>query len=174
MWPFSKSKEEQSFSPSVMGEGRAVLPSFSENVHPLKQRFDIEVDSWCFGLESLNDLPLPQVVFKVVRELRPLLKEAIEQGYAFDIRVLSEKLFFATKKTVPKKELTFALLAILPDPETLNIEQKTTFAVIVAQVEVTEGGAVERVRQRWNLGDRAIAKQRSATSLHPVRAENPR
>lgn len=155
MWPFRKKSDELgegTFSPAVLGSSSTRTPSFTEAPHPFQRKFEIEIESWCFGLEQLKEPPLPQVLFKVIRELRGVLLGAIEAGYAFDIRITAEKLFFAAKKTVPQKEILFALLAILPDPESLPVEQKRIFSVIVAQVEMVEGGAVQRMRQRWNLG----------------------
>jgi hypothetical protein len=149
MFGFFKSKPRdlsKAVSPAVLrsnSSGQAL-----QSVHSYKKKFDYELNSWCFGLEKLGEEPLPQVVFRVVREFRTIFAEAIASGYVFDIDFAARKIFEASQKVVPLKEIAMAFVAILPEPENLPLDQKRVFTLILAQVELSHAGAVDRVRQR--------------------------
>jgi hypothetical protein len=144
------STKPKGIAPSVLGAAKAA-PVFQEPEHPMKRKVELEVDSWCFGLENLGEDPLPKVVFTIVRELRFVMAEAVSNGFAFDINSMADKLFYSCKGVVSRKELLFALIAVLPEPQTLSEDEKRIFAMIIAQVEASEGGAVKRVQQRMGI-----------------------
>ncbi len=148
--------------PAVLGAGQ--VARFQEQDHPFKREFDLEIESWCYGLTRLSETPLPKVVFCVVRELRPMLARALASGYVFNIQSVADRIAIAARGSVEQKAIAFALLAILPEPGTLPLEQKRLFATIVAQVEASHGGAVDRVRQRMSRADQAPANQNSAAN----------
>jgi hypothetical protein len=149
MFGFFKSKpKEQSnaVGPSVLQSDTSRLSL--QSVHSYKKKFDYEVNSWCYGLENLGEAPLPQVVFRIVREFRPIFAEAINTGFVFDIDQAAKRIFEAAGKTVPLKEIAMAFVAILPEPEQMPIEQKRVYTLVLAQVELHYAGAVDRVKQK--------------------------
>ena len=149
MFGFFKSKPKEiskAIGPSVLkpDEPRLSLQS----VHSYRKKFEYELNSWCYGLENLGEVPLPQVVFRVVREFRSVFAEAITVGYVFDIDYAARKICEASKKVVSLKEIAMALVAVLPEPESLPVEQKRVFTLVLAQVELSHAGAVNRVKQK--------------------------
>ena len=148
--------------------------SHLQTVHPFKKKFDYELNSWCYGLENLGETPLPQVVFRVVREFRPVFAESIATGFFFDIDQVAKRLFEASQKAVPLKEIAMALVAVLPEPEKLPVEQQRTFSLVLAQVELTHAGAVNRVKQRIQPINLATpVKAQSTDSARPAQAAPP-
>jgi hypothetical protein len=145
---FKSKRGEKSYAvgPAVLNSDSSQLIALQD--HSFKKIFEHEVNSWCYGLENLGEAPLPQVVFRVVREFRSVFTQAIEQGFVFDIDQVARRIFSASGQAVPLKELAMALVAILPNPEKLPVERKRTYALVLAQVELSHSGAVERVKQR--------------------------
>jgi len=149
MFGFFKSKPivpSKAIGPSVMQSDTSRLTL--QAVHPYKKKFEYELNSWCYGLENLGEVPLQQVVFRVVREFRSIFSEAIATGYVFDIDVVAKRIFKSSQEVVPLKELAMALVAVLPEPEKLPVEQQRVYSLVLAQVELSHSGAVDRVKQR--------------------------
>ena len=167
MFGFFKSKPKE----PTNAVGPAVLQSDNSRlslqaVHTYRKKFEYELDSWCFGLENLGEEPLPQVVFRIVREFRPIFAEAIASGYVFDIDYAAKRIFEASGSVVPLKEIAMAFVAILPEPENLPTEHKRVFTLVLAQVELNHAGAVDRVKQR--LQAVTTAKDQAKDSARPT------
>ncbi len=133
-------------TPAVMSPDSSQLVKIEQ--HPFKRAFEREIDSWCYGMEKLGEVPLPQVVFKIIRELRAVFEEATKQGYVFDIDFVARRLYESSGKIVPLREVVFALVAVLPNTESLSNDEKRTYALTLARLERSHSGAVDRVKQR--------------------------
>jgi hypothetical protein len=136
--------------------------------HPFEKAFRLEVDSWCYGLANLQETILPGVVHRVIKELSPILKKSLEEGYALSISEAAQALEVACGKVVPEKEIAFALIAQLPDPKVLNATGKEVFALIIAQAERKYGKVVQRVKEKFQLEKSNIRGKAAVTVSSPV------
>lgn len=119
----------------------------------VKDRFDeiftIELDAWCYGISTYPGEVFPGLIHRVVKELGLTFREAVRHNYAFDIIDTATKLSKAGKYLIDEKEITFAILAQLPNPLTLDEDQQYILANLIDQVEQTYGGALERLQRKW-------------------------
>ncbi|MCB0354566.1 MAG: hypothetical protein KDD64_13615 [Bdellovibrionales bacterium] len=119
----------------------------------IKNRFDevfaIEVEGWCYGIQSYPGELFPGLIHAVVRECAPSFKAAVEHNFVFDILELSKRFSRAAKYLVHEKEICFSVLAQLPNPSHLNEDGQFVLAQIVDQVEQKYGGALERLQRKW-------------------------
>jgi len=174
MFGFFKSKPaapSKAVGPSVLQSNNSRVSI--QSVHFFQKKFEYELDSWCYGLETLGETPLPQVVFRVVREFRSVFADAINHGFVFDIDLAARKIAEASSNVVPLKELAMALVAILPDPEKLPIEQKRIYALVLAQVELSHSGAVNRVKQKLHQVPAPTEKDPTEDSARQAQATPP-
>ena len=126
--------------------------------------FEIEVEGWCYGIQNFPGEIFPGLVHAVIKELKPSFKAAIEHDFVFDILAISTKISKAAKYLVHEKEIAFSILAQLPAPYDLAEEQQFILAQLIDQVEQQHGGALERLKRKWqyNLDKRKEAKAKEA------------
>lgn len=128
----------------------------------VKDRFDeifeIEIEGWCYGIQNFPGEIFPGLVHAVIRELQPSFKAAIEHNHVFDVLEISTKFSKAAKYLVHEKEIAFSILAHLPMPTDLQEEGQFILAQIIDQVEQTHGGALERLRRKWQHEARKVTK----------------
>jgi hypothetical protein len=111
--------------------------------------FEIEVDGWCYGVQNFPGEIFPGLVHAVIKELRPSFKAAIEHDHVFNLIEISRKFSKAAKYLVHEKEIAFSILAQLPTPFELTEDGQFILAQLIDQVEQTHGGALERLRRKW-------------------------
>lgn len=120
---------------------------------PIKNKyneiFEIEVDGWCYGLANFSGEITPPIVFRVIGELSPSFRAAIESNVVFDLLDVATRLSKAAKYLVKEKEIAFAILSQLPSPTSLDEDGQFILAQVVDQVEQAYGGALERLQRRW-------------------------
>lgn len=112
--------------------------------------FEIELKCWCLGLQRCQSQVDRSVLFKVIKQFAPVLREAVEHLYVCDVLDTARKLVVAAKCRISEKEIAFYILSHLPAPTELNREQADTLIQIVDQVEQSYCGAVKRMEQKWN------------------------
>jgi hypothetical protein len=112
--------------------------------------FEIEIDGWCYGLTNFPGEVSSGLVHRVVNELTDVFLAAIEHNYVFNILSVAERVSKAAKYLIDEREITFSILAQLPNPTTLNEDQKFVLAQIVDQAEQAYGGALERLEKKWS------------------------
>lgn len=119
----------------------------------VKDRFDevfeIEIEGWCYGITNFPGEVSSGLVHRVIRELTDVFFAAITHNYAFNILSVAERLSRAAKFLVDEREITFSILAQLPNPIVISEEQQFILAQIVDQAEQAYGGAVERLERKW-------------------------
>ncbi|MCB0335857.1 MAG: hypothetical protein KDD62_06110, partial [Bdellovibrionales bacterium] len=111
--------------------------------------FAIELKAWCYGIERYPGEVYPGLVHAIVRELGPIIQEAIVNHYAFNILETAETISKAAKYLVHQKEVAFSILAYFPLPGTLDEDAQFVMAQIIDQVEAEYGGALERLKKKW-------------------------
>jgi len=123
----------------------------TREVHPYEKTVIFELNSWCFGLEQLGEKILPGVVHKIVKEFAPLSNESINHVYAPNLLEIAQRLSVSSGGVVSEKEIAFAFLANLPQPQDLSREEKEIFTLVVLPVERKFGKAVKRIQERFQL-----------------------
>jgi len=121
---------------------------------PIKDRYDemfeIEMDGWCYGLANYGGEIEPAVVFRVIYELTPAFKTAVESNFIFDVLDVSTRFSKAARYLVKEKEISFVIISNLPSPNTLDEDGQFVLAQIIDQVEQAYGGALERLQKKWS------------------------
>jgi hypothetical protein len=128
---------------------------------PVKNRYDevfqIEIEGWCFGLTNYPGEISPQIVHRIIRELASGFQAAIEHNVVFDINDIAVQFSKAARFLVHEKEISFAIIAQLPNPGTLLEEQQCVLGLVIDKVEQVYPGALESFYKRWQLGVREAA-----------------
>ena len=119
----------------------------------VKDRFDeifeIEIDGWCYGVTNFPGEVSSGLIHRVIRELTDVFLASIEHNYVFNILAVAERISKAAKFLIDEREITFSILAQLPNPVLLTEDQQFILAQIVDQAEQAYGGAVERLERKW-------------------------
>lgn len=127
----------------------------------VKDRYDeifaIEIEGWCYGISTSPGEIFRGLVHRVVKELNPSFRVAIEHNVVFDIIDISKRFSKAAKFLIHEKEVAFSILLQLPNPQTMTEEQQFVLAQIVDRVEQTYGGALDRLQKKWYAERRAAA-----------------
>lgn len=121
--------------------------------------FDIEVEGWCYGVQNFPGEIFPGLIHAVLKELRPSFKAAVESDYVFNVIEISQRFSKAAKYLVHEKEIAFSILAQLPTPYEINEDGQFILAQLIDQVEQTHGGALDRMRKKWQHLAEAEKKQ---------------
>ena len=119
--------------------------------------FQIEMDGWCFGITNYPGEVSPQVVHRIVRELASSFQAAIEHNVVFDIPDLAAKFSMAARCLVHEHEISFAIIAQLPNPATLREDQQCVLGLVIDKVEQKYPGALETFYKRWQIGVKEAA-----------------
>jgi hypothetical protein len=127
----------------------------------VKDRYDevfkIEIDGWCYGVANYPGEVFPGLVHRVVKELGPSFKEALEHNVVFNVIEISQALSKAAKYLVNEKEIAFGILTQFPHPSILDEDSQFIMAQVIDQVEQTYGGALERLHKKWGFEKRKAA-----------------
>jgi len=128
---------------------------------PVKDRYDeifaIEIEGWCYGISTFPGEIFRGLVHRVIKELNPSFKAAVEHNVVFDILDISKRFSKAAKFLIHEKEVAFSILLQLPNPLTLDEDQQFVIAQIVDKVEQAYGGAIDRLQKKWYAERRAAA-----------------
>jgi len=111
--------------------------------------FEVEMDGWCYGFSHFTGEISPALVHRVIKELAPAFRTAIERNYVFRLIPTAEKLAQAGGSVVSVKEIVFSMLANLPAPYELDEEGQFILAQIVDQAEQAYGGVLEHLERKW-------------------------
>ncbi len=128
---------------------------------PVKDRYDevfkVEMDGWCYGISNFPGEIFPGLIHRVIKELSPSFKEAIEHHLVFNVIETSQKFSKAAKYLISDKEIAFSILSQLPNPVGLDEDSQFVLAQVIDQVERTYGGALERLQKKWGWEKRQAA-----------------
>ena len=111
--------------------------------------FEIEIDGWCYGITNFPGEVSSGLVHRVIRELTDVFRAAVEHNYVFNLLNVADRISKAAKYLIDEREITFSILAQLPNPVTINEDQQFILAQIVDQAEQAYGGAIERLEKKW-------------------------
>ena len=128
---------------------------------PVKDSYDeifkIEMDGWCYGITNYPGEIFPGLIHRVIKELSPSFREAIEHHLVFNVIETSQKFSKAAKYLISDKEIAFSILSQLPNPAALDEDAQFVLAQVIDQVERTYGGALERLQKKWGWEKRQAA-----------------
>jgi len=111
--------------------------------------FEVELRSWCYGLNRVHEKVDRSVLHKVIKEFAPVLREAVENLYVCDIIETAKELITAAKCKGMEKEIAFYILSHLPSPDEVSSAQADVLTEIVDKVEQAYGGAFKRLEKKW-------------------------
>jgi hypothetical protein len=128
---------------------------------PVKDRYDevfqIEIDGWCFGIANYPGEISPAIVHQVLRELGIGFHVAIEHNVVFNIVEIAAKFSQSARYLVHEKEISFGIIAQLPNPHLLDEEHQCVLGMILDKVDQVYPGALDFYYSRWKIGGRKKA-----------------
>lgn len=128
------------------------------NSNSFGELFDLELKTWCHGLSQVNERVEVAVLRNVIREFAPVLKEAIENHYLFDLIDVTRKLIHASRCRVTEKEIAFYILSHLPLPSELHDSQVKILKQATQNLEQSYRGANARLEKKWLADERKNLK----------------
>ena len=111
--------------------------------------FTTEIEGWCHGIAHYPGEIYPGLVHRIIRELGPSFRIAIDHRITLNIIELSKKISEAAKYLVHEKEVAFSILLQLPRPDDLDPAGQTVLKQILATVEPVYAGANARLERFW-------------------------
>ena len=115
-----------------------------------QDKFDTEIQAWCYGLEKYPGEVYPALVHAVIKEMSPHFLLAVKKGIVFDPAKIAERICQSARYLVHDKEVVFSILARLPKPDSLHSQAEVaTLTEIVKEAEKTYEGTIERMKKRW-------------------------
>lgn len=117
--------------------------------------FPVEVECWCYGMTNFPGQLYPKLVHRVVREMSPIFKAAIDSCYIFDLLDTAKKLSDSSGQVVTEKQAVYAILANLPMPHELDEDALNTLGQIIDQAEKFYGGVLEQMEELWKRENKA-------------------
>lgn len=111
--------------------------------------FQVELDGWCYGFSHFSGQVSSALVHRVIKELAPSFRTAIERNYAFDLLKAAAKLSRAAGCMVDTREVVFSMLANLPAPYDLDEEGQFILGLIIDQAERAYGQVLEHLERKW-------------------------
>lgn len=128
---------------------------------PIKDSYDevfkVEMEGWCYGISNYPGEIFPGLVHRVIKELTPSFREAIEHHLVFNVIETSQKFSKAAKYLINDKEIAFSILSTLPNPSSLDEDAQFVMAQLIDQVERAYGGALDRLQKKWGWERRQAA-----------------
>lgn len=128
---------------------------------PVKDSYDevfkVEMEGWCYGIANYPGEIFPGLVHRVIKELGPSFREAIEHHLVFNVIETSQKFSKSAKYLINDKEIAFSILSTLPNPSVLDEDAQFIMAQIIDQVERAYGGALDRLQKKWGWERRQAA-----------------
>jgi hypothetical protein len=128
------------------------LPSGPKNP-PVKDGYDrifeIEVESWCYGLRHFPGPHGTGLVHRMIHELAPVFKTALAHNLVFNIFEVARRINHAAKHLVEDKEAVFSVLAQLRNVFSLNETEQFILAQALDPVTRRYPDALTRLDKKW-------------------------
>lgn len=138
------------------------VPSVKDRYNEI---FDVEVESWCYGLGNFPGELTPALVHRVMKEFAKTFEEAINHNLIFNLVEIAKSVRVAVRNLVDEHELAYSMLAQLPAPYKLNEDQQFVIGQVIDIVEQSFPGALERLEKRWRF-EREKGQQHQARRIH--------
>jgi len=144
--------------------------------------FDVELKCWCYGITRVAEESSTRVgpgsvdrsvLHKVIHDFATVLREAIDNLYAFDILETARRFIEASRLNAPEREIAFYILAQLPVPSELSKEQAIVLHHIVQQLEEVYPGAFLRLEKKWKAAETITMKRNAVDSISLERLSLP-
>jgi hypothetical protein len=111
--------------------------------------FPVEVECWCYGLTNFPGQLYPKLVHRVIKEMAPIFRSAIESSFVFELIETAKKISDCSNQVVTERQAVFAILANLPQPYDLDEDSLMTLGQVVDQAEQAYGGVLEQMEELW-------------------------
>jgi len=136
-----------------------------------KEIFEIELKCWCYGLEKVDEKVDASVLHKVIKEFSPVFKEALQNGYEFDIVDVATRFVIAAKCKHLLKEIVYYVSSQLPAPFELKEEEKLILKNVINIAEKRYAGLNSRYDKKWsNLNNSSSSLDSLSFPPKPARA----
>lgn len=114
--------------------------------------FPLEIESWCYGISRFPGALTPKIIHAVIREMSGTFLKAVQHQIAFNLLDVVARIQEASESIVNDRELTFYIIAQLPNPQKLNDSERATLDAIIARVQETYPDVVQRFEARLKKG----------------------
>lgn len=117
----------------------------------LTQGINQEIERWCLAAENYPGEIHPKLIFKVIHQLVPHFRAAIEGDAVLNLLVVAQRLAAAGKFCVSEREIVAALAAMLPQPTSIAAQHHLTLAQTLGLVEQVLPGTLDSTKEHWEL-----------------------
>jgi hypothetical protein len=111
----------------------------------------IELDRWCAAVKGYPGEVDAKLLFKVIKELVPLLRTAVCGDAVLNLVALGQRLAEAGKFVVTEREVIVALAGALPSATSVDAANHTALAQTLGIVESVLPGTLDDVKAHWEL-----------------------
>jgi|GEM_PF-6333182 len=125
--------------------------SSKSSVSALESDIKLTVDRWCFGVQNYPGEIYPKLIFKVIKQLAPAIKAAVEGNLVINLVALGQHLAQAGKYVVSEQEIILALAGALPCPTAIDPSHHETLANTLGVIEQVLPGSLSQVKDHWEL-----------------------
>jgi len=119
-----------------------------------RRLFPIELQSWQEAISKFDGEVNDELVYDCLDLVFPAFRKAIECGVVFDVMEISSQFSRAAKYLVDERMIAFKILASLPDPLTLQEDERMVLSAITEKVEDRYKGTVAYLERKWALDRR--------------------
>ncbi len=122
--------------------------------------FEVEIEGWCYGVSNFPGEIYPSLIHRVIQELAPTFRIAIEYHHIFNVLDVAEKIARSAKFLVHEEEVMFSILAQLPSPFVLDEEEQFVLAQIIDKAEQKYGNVLERLNRKWHWEQHVLQSEK--------------
>ena len=113
------------------------------------EEFNILIRGYCEGLKSFPGEVHDELVCTIVRDLKPIILESFAYSYEFNLIDITEEFCEAGMFRIEPKKVLGELLAMLPNPSKLNLEQQNLLDRILVHADDCVPGTLDRMNWEW-------------------------
>lgn len=109
--------------------------------------FPIEIEGWCYGIESFPGELSALTVKRVVLQLQPSFFKALREGIAIDIVSIARQFTIAARGVVSVREVAEWLVLAMPAPQYLDEDAMYLLANALSAADASNEGLIDLYNQ---------------------------
>lgn len=115
-----------------------------------KSTFDIEIESWCYGLRNYPGEIYTELISALFDEIAPCFHEMIKANQPFNVLEVAEKFVEASHYIIDHYTITKLICQKFPNPNNINdMDMLYTIAQILDTIEKQYVGFQEVMERYW-------------------------
>ncbi len=120
-------------------------------INALEYSVAYNIERWCYAVKNYPGEIHPTLLFKIVKQLIPVFKTAIEGNILVNLVAVAQHLAEAGKFVVSERELVVALASSLPSPTLVDPAHHRVLAQTLGVIEQVLPGTLPQIKEHWEL-----------------------